>query len=84
MKDTTGGFGPVAPMPGSVEALQKLVDDLILIDLAGSVASDDGPLDPGYKATIQDLVAAEMRRKDTAPDLQPALTAALEKWAANS
>lgn len=81
MIDETEDMGPVMPAPGSPEALQELVDDLILVDVAGAGDSDHEPLSAVYRAVLQDLVTAEMKRDDTAPDLNKLLTAALQKWA---
>lgn len=82
MTDETVKMGPGTSIPGSLEALQDLVDELILVDVAGSNESETAPLDAKFRASLQELVTDEMKREDAAPDLQKVLTLALAKWAA--
>ncbi|MGN6576409.1 MAG: hypothetical protein ACTHKG_12035, partial [Nocardioides sp.] len=62
MTDETEYMASVRPAPGSLEALQELVDHLILVDLAAAGESDEQPLGAAYRAVLQDLVTAEMKR----------------------
>jgi hypothetical protein len=81
MIDETEDVGPVMPVPGSLDALQELVDALIVVEVAGAGESDDEPFGAAYRSVLQDLVTAEMKRDDRAPALPKLLTAALQKWA---
>lgn len=83
MRDETTSANSGASNPGSLAALQELVDDLIRVDVAGVDEADPGPLGAEFRVELQELVTAEMKRRDLTPDLATILAAALTKWASD-
>jgi hypothetical protein len=83
MTDETTSVNSGASNPGSLAALTELVDDLIRVDVAGVSEFDAGPLGAEFRVELQELVTAEMKRGDLAPDLATVLAAALTQWASD-